>query len=55
MYQVLQNNIPADCFGYPEVNSSWNKSTFNTIEEANAYTYFWSMPVSYDTAKEIAE
>lgn len=55
MYQVLQNNITADCFGYPEVNSSWNKSKFDTIEEANAYTYFWSMPVSYDTAKEMAK
>lgn len=52
MFQVLNNNIPADCFGYPEINSSWNISKFDTLEEANAHAYHWAMPIDYETAKE---
>ena len=39
-YQVLQGNLPADCFGFPELHDSWNQSIFNTFAEASEYAYY---------------
>lgn len=55
MYQVLENGIPADCFNYPTVHKSWNKSIFSSFEEANQYAYYWALPVSKEQAAKIAD
>lgn len=52
--KYLQNNIPADCFGYPEIN--YRRVNLRSILlKKPIYAYFWAMSVSYDTAKEIAK
>lgn len=42
MWQVLENGKPADCFHY-KLHESWNKSQYETLEEAAEYAkkYFW--------------
>lgn len=54
-YQVLQGNLPADCFGFPELDNSWNQSVFNTFEEASEYAYYWAYPIDKETAKMMAK
>lgn len=41
-YQVLDNNMPADCSTWSEnPNSPWLVSRFDTPKEAFDYAYFW--------------
>lgn len=54
-YQVLQGNLPADCFGFPSLDNSWNQSIFNTFEEACEYAYYWAYPVDKETARMLAK
>lgn len=54
-YQVLQGNLPADCFGFPDLHNSWNQSVFNTFEEANSYAYYWAYPIDKTTAEVMAK
>lgn len=42
-YQVFEGGKPADCFHH-KVDSSWNKSTFDTFEEAIEYAEQWLHP-----------
>lgn len=39
-YQVLDNNRPADCF-HCKVHESWNKSKYDTFDEALNYARKW--------------
>jgi hypothetical protein len=53
MYQVLENNIPADNKHFPELkNACWSNSIFNSFEEAKLYAFCWSYPVSIEEAIE---
>lgn len=54
-YQVLQGNLPADCFGFPTLDKSWNQSIFNTFEEACEYAYYWAYPLDRETARIMAK
>lgn len=54
-YQVLQGNLPAGCFGFPELHNSWNQSIFNTFAEASEYAYYWAYPVDKETARMLAK
>jgi hypothetical protein len=40
MFQVFEGDRPADCF-HRRVHKSWNKSSFDTFEEAVAYANRW--------------
>lgn len=39
-YQVFDGNKPADCHGH-KVDKSWDKSIFDTFEEAYFYAQNW--------------
>ena len=41
LYQVFENDKPADCTGFPKMDQSWNNSTFKTLEEAKMYLLKW--------------
>ena len=43
-FQVFQDNKPADCDSFPAVGSDWNKSVYDTFEEARAYAWQWIAP-----------
>ncbi len=40
MYQLLDSDLPADCFHH-KAHASWSKSTFDTLEEAQEYLLIW--------------
>lgn len=40
MFQVIDNNKPADCNNH-KVDKSWNKSKFETLDEAFQYADNW--------------
>ena len=40
MYQVLDNELPADCHHH-NVDDSWNKSTFDSLKDAVEYARKW--------------
>lgn len=40
MFQVLDNDKPADCYNH-SVHSSWNCSEFETLKEAQDYADKW--------------
>lgn len=44
MYQVFQDNLPADCFSYSNIGKDWNNSKFNTFREAVSYAILWAFP-----------
>lgn len=54
-YQVFDNGKPADCHHHPKVHSSWDRSVFDTLAEAQAYARKWlgiyapSGPIPVDT------
>lgn len=48
-YQVFDTGKPADC-NHHEVDKSWNKSIFETYEEALTYVRKWLYP--YGQAQE---
>ena len=54
MFQVFQNGKPADCFGYPEMHKSWNKSKFETKHEAEVYAIHWAYPFSEEECRNNA-
>lgn len=39
-YQVFDNGKPADCHHH-KMHGSWEKSSFDTLEEAEAYANNW--------------
>lgn len=39
-YQVLENNKPCDCKHFP-VDKSWEKSTYDSLDEARDYLNNW--------------
>lgn len=39
-FQVLDNGKSADCHGFP-VHPSWNKSLYDTFDEALKYAWKW--------------
>ena len=39
-YQVFDNDKPADC-RHHNVHSSWNNSTFDSLEKASCYADKW--------------
>ena len=42
MYQVFENDKPADLTGYPQMkHTCWSKSKFETLFEALHYAYTW--------------
>lgn len=43
MYKVYDNNRPADC-KHHKVDSSWDKSSFETFDEAVDYLLNWLGP-----------
>ena len=47
-YQVLQDNKPADTTGYPTIGDCkfWEKSIFDTYEEARLYAILWAYPIN---------
>jgi len=44
MFQVFQDDKPADCFGYPSCKD-WKNSKFETLEDAIRYAYHWAYPL----------
>jgi len=54
LFQVFQNGKPADCFGYPEMDKSWNNSTFQTKREAEIYAFHWAYPYSNEECEKNA-
>ena len=56
MYQVFQNNIPADSTGFPEIkNECWKNSKFPTKREAEIYAYRWTYDDHWVNDDEIGE
>lgn len=41
MFQVFDCGKPADCFHCKNVHESWNKSAYDTFEEAKEYAVKW--------------
>ena len=39
-FRVYDNNKPADCFHH-KVHESWNKSEFETLQDATEYAFLW--------------
>lgn len=52
MFQVFDNNKPADTTGFPSLTkgNGWDNSVFPTYEEARKYAWMWLGPYggSYD-------
>lgn len=42
-YQVFADGKPADCYNH-KVHESWNKSIYDTFEEAIDYAELWQHP-----------
>lgn len=55
-YQVLENNIPADCFGYPELTAPcWKNSIFASFEQAKLYAVQWCFNLPDHQQRAIAQ
>ena len=53
-YQVFEGDKPADCF-HTNVNKSWNKSIYDSFEEACIYAIFWCWPIGGEEGREYAK
>ena len=54
MYQVFQDNIPADGAHFNLKKPEWQKSIFNEKRDAEVYAYIWAYDVSIEDAKKYA-
>lgn len=50
-YIVYQDDKPANCHHYPEVDASWNNCIFDSFEEAAIYAIMWCYPFDKETAE----
>lgn len=55
MYQVYQNDKPADKMNYPEVDKSWDNSVFEEFDDAVAYTLYWAYPFGLEECKQMVK
>ena len=53
-WQVFDGNKPADCWNH-NVDSSWNKSKYETLEEAITYANNWLYYFTLDIPSQCSD